>query len=243
MDRLRAPAREAIKRLVAVEAARLAPVGLVFEKFDEPEFVWSACCQCLLLSDPPAFAENAVWGLAVSSGLRAPDARAREALVRFLAGSNGAVVQTRLWREIAPNLVKKYARDDRVISHLLACIDVLLRNGCFVKEQFDVMRQLCWGTFASSSNVPLLCVGIDVMCAMLLVSGDENAVMQVADLLNHPYPRVRQHCCLQLHVVVSSLALWNEEVKSKIEALLIQGSSQENNVNVARQVWQLLGMQ
>lgn len=239
MDRLRAPARAAIIALTKF-FPHLEQIRLVFAVEDQsPDEVWNECCNCLLVTEPKSFVFGAFLGLSVSSGLRAPDARAREVLVRFVASR--PELQSRLWSIVIPQLLRERGRDDRVISHLLSCLDSLLRNGCFLASDVNQVQSACWDAFSSSTSVPLLCVGIDVMCAMLRFHDKDGASLkQVALLLDHAYPRVRQHCCLQLHVAVSSFGLGKENVRSQIEALLIQGASQENNVNVAKQVWLLI---
>lgn len=248
MDRLRGPARTA---LLALLRRRDDPVldelrRVFAQDLQEEDAWWDEGCGCLLVAAPVAVGEGALLGLAASVGGRAPAAAARAALLRFVAGQ--AAAQEAIWRRLAPAVLTRRNGDERVAGPLLAVLELLLRNGCFAGEEGGQLRALCRScmiTVGGGGNVVLLCTGLDLLCALLrLPDRDGAALRSVAELLDHPYPRVRQHAALRLHVALAAgdVAAWplHDETRAQVEALLIEGASQENNANVAKQVWALL---
>ncbi len=244
MEQLREPAVAALKCLVAFCKPGLDDLAVVL-KDESNGSVWNSSCRLLLVSSERV-RQCTFLSLCVSSGLRTPDAVARETLLRFLSGKVGLLCRL-LWREDVPQLLRQYARDDRVISHLIACVDCLVRNGCF--DDFiadgcaaDAVRGECWAAFANSSSVPLLCVGIDLMCALLRFANATVAPLVV--LLGHRYPRVRQHCCLQLQLQLSLIESLcpDETCRSQVLAALLEGALQDSDVDVSGRVRVILRM-
>jgi hypothetical protein len=243
MDRLRFKARGAMPALLSsnsnvqhhVELTALfnqEKEGNNNNDDDDEVNVWNVAVQCLAL---PQYRRNVFLSLCVSAGLRSPDPRARQALLEYLTGKAVEPVLRALWEEDVAVLIEQYARDDRVISHLLCTADVLVRNGCFdqvVKDATEV-RKACWNSFAGSSLIPVLSVGIDLMCGLFRFGDYSRSLhLLVTSVLHHRYPRVRQHCSLQLQLQFASINELCPDVKlrEEIGILLVQGCNSEESV-------------
>lgn len=147
LDRLRRPARIALAAMARTfpslaHLSRLFPEDKEEKKEEEKEDQewWLVACSCL--EEPGAVASGALAGLAAAAGLRAPDERPREALLRFVAAR--PELQRRLWCSLLPRLLGDVPDDEvssgeipeevgkmgRLAGHSLALLDALLRNGC-----------------------------------------------------------------------------------------------------------------
>ena len=104
------------------------------------------------------------------------------------------------------------------------------------------MRAACWNAFAGSGQVHVLCAGIDVMCALLRFPDPLHSLRRLVEVMvDHSYPRVRQHACLQLQLLISSNESLcpNDETRDRLVFILIGGAKSE--ASVALQAKAVLG--
>lgn len=129
---------------------------------------------------------------------------------------------------------------------------------CLVFEEFFPTSFCCTKKKQSQvwGSVVALTAAADVLCSLLRAGRGRAALLRAARLLAHRWPRVRQHCALQLHLALalgfvvgdvfffvferllegSPLMHWN-----RIEVLLLSAAAQDSTEIVAEEVWKLLG--
>lgn len=193
-----------VEETAAHHSSDLAPVevGDSALRMDAPS--WSSCVSCLSLAP---YRRAAFRGLCVSAGLRSPDPAAKAALLEYFTNPRNAATAADFWRDDVEHLICENKAVERVLPHLLACLDALVRNGSFdaiaVKDADRVLalRSACWSSFQASSSFQLLTVGIDLMAALLrFPSGAQESLSQLVSLLSHRFPKIRQHCAIQIQL-------------------------------------------
>lgn len=244
MDRLRISSLSSLKIILKSMSPPPTFAKDLSAIFDAPsdDSHWVIVARCLAF---PAHRKRVFLSFCVSAGLRTPDPAARDALLSFVSSGSKDLLAL-LWND-SIELLKERCRDERVLSHLLACLDAIVRNGCFdtVAAQQDVgaFRAACWNAFHESSSVQLLCVGMDLACALLRFSFPVAWLHQIVQLVGHRYPRVRQHACLQLQLQLASQGdglCRNADTLEKLQSQFIVGSTSEDSI--LPKVEQLLGI-
>ena len=255
MDRLRMAALAALRALLSSDRIssishreqlrRLFRANL---EFPDEQSLWETCCCTLPFA---AYRHSVFVALCVTGGLRSSHEEARMVLLRYLSSKEAQqAVANALW-EALPMLLEQYACTERVIPHLLASLDSLVRNGCFDEAashhgvmHVERVRMACWKAFVRSTRVPNVCVGIDLMCALMRLKEPKSSFhLLLMHLLPHPYPRVRQHACLQLQLALSNFeeALCPDaDTRERLVFLLIGGAGSQ--ASVATQVNSLLNL-